>query len=135
MNKRAFQATSWGDVGICGSGAVDALYVSRTEGPADQTPAARTDHRYFSEVNLSCAHTRLSTACCSILVRLPLRMSLNDLESSSDEDGDYATTNVTLGYASKESTGDDVSQLGGYHVCLWQCPRASILTSVDVDRL
>lgn len=33
---------------------------------------------------------------------------------SSDDGEDYATTNVTLGYATTESTGDDASQLGGH---------------------
>lgn len=33
---------------------------------------------------------------------------------SSDEGDDYSTTNVTLGYAATDSTGDDVSHLGGY---------------------
>ncbi|KAK5233398.1 hypothetical protein LTR47_005491 [Exophiala xenobiotica] len=33
---------------------------------------------------------------------------------SSDEDDDYSTTNVTLGYATTEPTGDDISHLGGY---------------------
>lgn len=33
---------------------------------------------------------------------------------SSDEDEDYSTTNVTLGYATTEPTGDDISHLGGY---------------------
>ena len=33
---------------------------------------------------------------------------------SSDDAGDYSTTNVNLGYASTESTGDDVSHLGGH---------------------
>lgn len=33
---------------------------------------------------------------------------------SSDEDDDYSTTNVTLGYAATETKGDDVSHLGGY---------------------
>ncbi|KAL9576011.1 MAG: hypothetical protein Q9212_007470, partial [Teloschistes hypoglaucus] len=32
---------------------------------------------------------------------------------SSDDDGDYTTTNVMLGYASKEPTDDPFSQLGG----------------------
>ncbi|KAF2084540.1 hypothetical protein K490DRAFT_48943 [Saccharata proteae CBS 121410] len=34
--------------------------------------------------------------------------------SDSEDDGDYTSTSVTLGYASKEPTGDDFSQLGGY---------------------
>jgi len=41
-------------------------------------------------------------------------MSSKDIDLSSDEEGDYTTTNVTLGYASVELTGDDISQVGGY---------------------
>ncbi|KAK5057719.1 hypothetical protein LTR84_011720 [Exophiala bonariae] len=33
---------------------------------------------------------------------------------SSDEGADYSTTNVTLGYATTEPTGDDISHLGGH---------------------
>ncbi|KIW28668.1 uncharacterized protein PV07_08311 [Cladophialophora immunda] len=33
---------------------------------------------------------------------------------SSDDGEDYSTTNVTLGYATVESTGDDISHLGGH---------------------
>ncbi len=33
---------------------------------------------------------------------------------SSDEGEDYSTTNVTLGYASTEPTGDEISHLGGH---------------------
>ncbi|KAJ9611404.1 hypothetical protein H2200_004588 [Cladophialophora chaetospira] len=33
---------------------------------------------------------------------------------SSDDGEDYSTTNVTLGYASPESTGDEISHLGGH---------------------
>jgi pre-rRNA-processing protein TSR4 len=33
---------------------------------------------------------------------------------SSDEEEDYSTTNVTLGYASTESTGDEISHVGGH---------------------
>ena len=37
--------------------------------------------------------------------------------SESDlEDTDFTTTDVLLGYASKEETDDPVSQLGGYPV-------------------
>jgi pre-rRNA-processing protein TSR4 len=36
-----------------------------------------------------------------------------DDSDSSDDGDDYSTTNVTLGYASKEPTGDDVSHVGG----------------------
>jgi hypothetical protein len=40
-------------------------------------------------------------------------------DSSSDDESSYATTNVLLGYASKEPTGDDISYLGGSPVfCL-----------------
>jgi hypothetical protein len=35
---------------------------------------------------------------------------------SSDEGEDYTETNVLLGYASKESTGDAISHLGGVPV-------------------
>ena len=43
-------------------------------------------------------------------------MAYNDSESSDDESGNFTTTNVLLGYASKEVTDDDFSQLGGYPV-------------------
>lgn len=38
------------------------------------------------------------------------------MDSSSEDEGPYTTTNVTLGYASRESTGDDISHLGGHPV-------------------
>ena len=38
------------------------------------------------------------------------------MDSSSEDEGGYSTTNVTLGYASKEPTGDDISHIGGYPV-------------------
>jgi hypothetical protein len=41
---------------------------------------------------------------------------MSDSDSSIDDAGDYTETNVLLGYASKESTEDSVSQLGGYPV-------------------
>ncbi|RMZ88051.1 hypothetical protein DV736_g4714, partial [Chaetothyriales sp. CBS 134916] len=41
-------------------------------------------------------------------------MSKIDMNSSSEDDGDYTTTNVTLGYASTEPTGDDISHIGGH---------------------
>ncbi|KAI9860171.1 MAG: hypothetical protein M1813_006281 [Trichoglossum hirsutum] len=41
-------------------------------------------------------------------------MTMSDSDSSIDDAGDYTETNVLLGYASKESTEDSVSQLGGY---------------------
>lgn len=40
-----------------------------------------------------------------------------DSDSSGEELDDYATTNVLLGYASKEPTDDSISQLGGHPVC------------------
>ena len=43
-------------------------------------------------------------------------MSNMDMDSSSEDDGDFKTTNVTLGYASAEATGDDVSHIGGHPV-------------------
>lgn len=36
---------------------------------------------------------------------------------SSDEGEDYTETNVLLGYATKDATGDAVSHLGGAPVC------------------
>lgn len=39
------------------------------------------------------------------------------LSDSSDDEASYTTTNVMLGYASKEPTGDNFSQLGGLPVC------------------
>ncbi|KAF6219184.1 hypothetical protein HO133_005009 [Letharia lupina] len=41
-------------------------------------------------------------------------MPPNDSDSSDDESGSFTTTNVLLGYASKEPTDDEFSQLGGY---------------------
>lgn len=37
-----------------------------------------------------------------------------DSDSSDDDGNDYSTTDVILGYASTDSTGDDISHLGGY---------------------
>lgn len=39
-------------------------------------------------------------------------------DSSADEEEQYTTTNIMLGYASKEPTDDSVSQLGGFPVRL-----------------
>lgn len=39
-----------------------------------------------------------------------------DSDSSADDYGDDVSTNVLLGYASAEPTGDDISQLGGHPV-------------------
>lgn len=44
-------------------------------------------------------------------------MPPSDNESSDDETDAFTTTNVLLGYASKEPTDDLFSQLGGYPVC------------------
>lgn len=43
-------------------------------------------------------------------------MALNDSDSSDDESESLTTTNVILGYTSKEPTDDTFSQLGGYAV-------------------
>ena len=43
-------------------------------------------------------------------------MSPNDSDSSDNESGSFTTTNILLGYASKEPTDDDFNQLGGYPV-------------------
>ena len=45
-------------------------------------------------------------------------MATKDSDSSDDESGSFTTTNVLLGYASKEATDDEFSQLGGYPVWL-----------------
>jgi len=44
------------------------------------------------------------------------KMSGYESDSSGSE-GNYTETNVLLGYASKESTDDTISQLGGHPVC------------------
>lgn len=43
-------------------------------------------------------------------------MTSMNSDSSDDENEGYTTTNVLLGYASKEPTDDPISQLGGYPV-------------------
>lgn len=43
-------------------------------------------------------------------------MQQQTLDSSDEEPEQYTTTNVMLGYASKEPTEDAFSQLGGYPV-------------------
>ena len=45
-------------------------------------------------------------------------MTPNDSDSSDGESESFTTTNVLLGYASKEATEDEFSQLGGYPVWL-----------------
>lgn len=44
-------------------------------------------------------------------------MALNDSDTSDDESLSYTSTNVLLGYASKEPIADSFSQLGGLPVC------------------
>ena len=43
-------------------------------------------------------------------------MALSDSDSSENESQEYTTTNVLLGFASREPTEDSFSQLGGYPV-------------------
>jgi pre-rRNA-processing protein TSR4 len=42
-----------------------------------------------------------------------------DYDSDSSGAGDDIETNVLLGYASKDPTGDEFSQLGGQPVCCY----------------
>jgi pre-rRNA-processing protein TSR4 len=44
-------------------------------------------------------------------------MDTYDSESSVEDRNEYTDTNVNLGYASKEPTGDTVSHFGGLPVC------------------
>ncbi|KAL8650790.1 MAG: hypothetical protein Q9226_004995, partial [Calogaya cf. arnoldii] len=56
-------------------------------------------------------------------------MALHDSDSSGEEDEQYATTNVMLGYASEEPTDDIFSHLGG--TATWpddEAPSASLAT-------
>jgi pre-rRNA-processing protein TSR4 len=46
---------------------------------------------------------------------------------SSDDGQDYSITNVTLGYASTESTGDEISQIGGHPTWLDPAVKPSAL--------
>jgi hypothetical protein len=48
--------------------------------------------------------------------RSPCVAALHDMDSSSDDEGDYTTTSVTLGYAAPDASGDEISHLGGYSV-------------------
>ena len=43
-------------------------------------------------------------------------MAHNTSDTSDDDDASLTTTDVMLGYVSKEPTDDDFSQLGGYPV-------------------
>lgn len=49
-------------------------------------------------------------------------MAPNDSDSSDEDTEIFTTTNVLLGYASKESTDDSFSHLGGYPVSPCACP-------------
>ena len=46
-----------------------------------------------------------------------------DSDSSDEDSASFTTTNVLLGYASKETTDDTFSQLGGYPVSRKHPPR------------
>ena len=50
---------------------------------------------------------------------------------SSDENDSYTTTNTLLGYASKETTDDSISQLGGIPVCLLEWLLRYIIHQAD----
>lgn len=56
-------------------------------------------------------------------------MPPNASDTSDDESSIYKTTNVLLGYASKEATDDTFSQLGGHPVRL-DCPICKIPAEV-----
>ena len=55
------------------------------------------------------------------------------ISSGSSDDGDatFSTTDVLLGYASKEPTDDPVSQLGGYPVSTLKHSTESKMPPVD----
>ena len=57
-------------------------------------------------------------------------MAPNDSDSSDDESGSFTTTNVMLGYASKEPTDDAFSQLGGYAVSPRSVRKEGMLTEI-----
>lgn len=58
-----------------------------------------------------------------------------DSDSSSDDDETgYQTTNVTLGYASTESTGDEISHIGGYEVSEKHAVERHSLICIDMAR-
>lgn len=48
-----------------------------------------------------------------------------DSDSSLEENSEYTETGVLLGYATKDSTDDSISHLGGHPVSLPRIPRAS----------
>jgi hypothetical protein len=54
---------------------------------------------------------------------------------SSEDEAVYDTTNVTLGYTSTETTGDDVSHTGGFAVFSTSSSKDEIiLTTLDMAR-
>lgn len=54
---------------------------------------------------------------------------------SSDEGEDYTETNVLLGYATKDATGDAVSHIGGAPVCQGFKPEKGYTDQlVELDR-
>jgi hypothetical protein len=54
---------------------------------------------------------------------------------SSDDGGDYTETNVLLGYAAKEATGDTISHIGGAPVRTSSTtPSVFLTTMVELDR-
>jgi hypothetical protein len=87
---------------------------------------AVTLHRRTDQALTQIPYTRISlqrsnvdvTGCAvsETFRHLSSVMSGGDIDSSSDDEGGFTTTNVTLGYASQESTGDDISHIGGYPV-------------------
>ena len=50
------------------------------------------------------------------LAGLVARLMMLSVDSDSSDEEDFTTTNVLLGYASKEPTDDGFSQLGGFPV-------------------
>jgi len=67
--------------------------------------------------------------CCETETKLRrTKMAPYDGDSSSDEDVDLTETDVLLGYADKESSGETISRLGGQPVCLVQLHIKTCLT-------
>lgn len=62
------------------------------------------------------------------------RMAPYDSDSS-DDGGDYTETNVLLGYAAREATGDAISHIGGAPVRISSTTPSVFLTIiVELDR-
>ena len=66
------------------------------------------------------------------MILLPGVMSAQDPDSSSEDERDYKTTNVTLGYASTEALGDDISHIGGHPVLRLCIPENAGLILADM---